>query len=210
MVRGVHFTDRGSRGLPRSEPDLLMKLRPFRLAAAGLTCLLGFGIAAGTPPPEVVSVRTLQPANYFVMHQGFVARTNELRSTRDARDSQMRIVQGLSDARCVSFQSVTPPDHYFKAAFFRIVLAKRLDEPGFREDATFCIETGLEKTRQWGTDAISFRSVRFPERYIRHVDGELRLDALEDTPAYRSSATFFIVPQAKFGLFQQEGTWYLR
>jgi hypothetical protein len=180
------------------------------MAASALAMVLGLGAATGTTPLEVVSVRAFRPANYFVMHQGFVARADELRSTRDARDTQMRIVQGLSDARCVSFQSINPPDHYFKAAFFRIVLAKRLDEPGFRDDATFCIESGLEKTRQGGEEAISFRSVSFPDRYIRHRGGELRLDAREDTPDYRASATFFIVPKARYGGFLKEGAWNFR
>jgi hypothetical protein len=187
-----------------------MNLRPLGLAASALACLMGFGSAAATPPPEVVSVRALRPVNYFVMHQGFVGRAGELRSARDARDTRVRIVQGLADPGCVSLVSIDPPDHYLKAAFFRIVLAKRLDEQRFREDATFCIETGLEKTQQWGRDAVSFRSRSFPDRYIRHRDGELRLDTREDTPDYRASATFFIVPQAQYGEFLQGGTWNFR
>jgi Alpha-L-arabinofuranosidase B (ABFB) domain len=190
--------------------ELPMNLRPLGLAASAVACLLGFGTATGTPSPDVVSLRALRPVNYFVMHQDFVGRADELRSTQDARDTQVRIVQGLADPRCVSMVSVNPPDHYFKAAFFRIVLAKRLDEQRFRSDATFCIESGLEKTQQWGLDAVSFRSRSFPDRYIRHRDGELRLDELQDTPDYRASATFFIVPRAHYGEFLQEGTWNFR
>lgn len=186
-----------------------MNLRPPGLAAIA-ACLLVFGTASGTPPSDVVAVRALRPLNYFVMHQGFSGRADELRSTQDARDTQVRIVRGLADARCVSLVSINPPDHYFKAAFSRIVLAKRLDEQRFRNDATFCIESGLEKTQQWGLDAVSFRSRSFPDRYIRHRHGELWLDALEDTPDYRASATFFIVPRARYGEFLQGGTWNFR
>ena len=188
-----------------------MNLRPPGSAAIAVACLMGlFGTAAGTLPSDVVSVRALRPVNFFVMHQGFSGRADELRSTQDARDTQVRIVEGLADARCVSLVSINPPDHYFKAAFSRIVLAKRLDEQRFRSDATFCIESGLEKTQQWGRDAVSFRSRSFPDRYIRHRDGELWLDAREDTPDYRASATFFIVPQARYGEFLKEDSWNFR
>jgi hypothetical protein len=189
---------------------LTMNLRPLGLAASAVACLLAFGAVSGSTPPDVVSVRALRPVNYFVMHQDFVGRADELRSPQDARDTQMRIVQGLADSRCVSMVSINPPDHYFKAAFFRIVLAKRLDEQRFRDDATFCIEAGLEKSQQWGLEAVSFRSRSFPDHYIRHRDGELRLEARENTPDYRASATFFIVPQAQYGEFLQGGTWNFR
>lgn len=187
-----------------------MNLRTLGLAASAVACMLGFRTAAGTPPADIVSLRAFRPINYFVMHQGFVGRADELRSTRDARDTQVRIVEGLADSQCVSLVSINPPDHYFKAAFSRIVLAKRLDEQRYRDDATFCLERGLEKAQQWGLDAVSFRSRSFPDRYIRHRDGELWLDARQDTPDYRASATFFIVPRAQYGEFLQEGTWNFR
>jgi hypothetical protein len=175
-----------------------MNLRPLGLAAGALLSLLGYTPAPGMAQQRVVALRTYQPANFFVMHHDFTGRADALRSTQDARDTRVEIVQGLADPTCISLRAVSPPDHYYKHAYFRIVLAKRLDEPRFREDATFCIEAGLEKARLTGLDAISMRSYNHPDRFIRHRHGELWLDRRADTPDYRTSATFFIVPAAQF------------
>jgi Alpha-L-arabinofuranosidase B (ABFB) domain len=176
-----------------------MNFRPLGLAACGLACLLADVPARSMAQREVVALRAFQPANYFVMHQGFTGRADALRSPQDARDTQVRIVQGLADPKCVSFQAVSPPDHYYKHAFWRIVIAKRLDEPKYREDATFCLESGLEKSRQRGSDAISLRSYNFPNRFVRHRDGDLWLDPVEDTKEFRASATFFVVSPTQPG-----------
>lgn len=193
-----------------------MNLRPLGLAAGALACLLGYTPAPGMAQQDVVALRAYQPTNFFVMHHDFRGRADALKSTQDARDTRVEIVAGLADPKCISLRAVSPPDHYYKQAFFRIVLAKRLDEPRFREDATFCIEAGLEKAilaeakskanAFVGTNgngsakvkAISIRSYNFPNRFIRHRHGELWLDPLANTPDYRTSATFFIVPAARY------------
>jgi hypothetical protein len=207
-------------------------LRHLGLAAGALVCLLGYTPAPGMAQQDVVALRAYQPTNFFVMHHDFTGRADALKSTQDARDTRVEIVAGLADPKCISLRTVSPPDHYYKQAFFRIVLAKRLDEPRFREDATFCIEAGLEKAvlaearnraaafanvkrnatggangagTLNGTGAangnakpISIRSYNYPDRFIRHRHGELWLDRRADTPDYRTSATFFIVPAAQY------------
>ena len=205
-----------------------MNLRPLGLAAGALACLLGYTPAPGMAQQDVVALRAYQPTNFFVMHHDFTGRADALKSTQDARDTRVEIVAGLADPKCVSLRTVSPPDHYYKQAFFRIVLAKRLDEPRFREDATFCLEAGLEKailalaknkTSAFANTngdananananangnanaiakAISIRSYNFPNRFIRHRHGELWLDSFANTPDYRTSATFFIVPAAQY------------
>jgi hypothetical protein len=175
-----------------------MNLRPFGLAAGALACLLGYSPAPGMAQQDIVALRTYRPANLFVMHHNFTGRADALRSRQDARDTRVEIVQGLADPKCVSLRAVSPPDHYYKQAYFRIVLAKRLDEPRFREDATFCIESGLEKARLAELEAISMRSYNYPDRFIRHRHGELWLDRRANTTDFRTSATFFIVPAAQF------------
>lgn len=173
-----------------------MNLRPIGLTAAALVCLLGYRPAPGMAREDVVALRAYRPNHFFVMHHDFTGRADALKSPQDIRDTRVEIVQGLADPKCVSLRAVSPPDHYYKQAYFRIVLAKRLDERRFREDATFCIQSGLEKARLAEFSAISMRSYNFPNRFIRHRHGELWLDPLADTTDYRSSATFFIVPAA--------------
>ncbi|MBC8027068.1 MAG: AbfB domain-containing protein [Steroidobacteraceae bacterium] len=177
-----------------------MNLRPLGLAAAALACLLGYTPAPGMAQQDVVALRAYRPTNFFVMHHDFTGRADALKSTKDARDTRVEIVAGLADPKCISLRAVSPPDHYYKQAFFRIVLAKRLDEPRFREDATFCLEAGLEKAllAEAKAKAISIRSYNYPDRFIRHRHGELWLDRQANTPDYRTSATFFIVPAAQY------------
>ena len=127
-------------------------------------------------------------------HAGFLGRIGQTKTDVDARDAKFRVVPGLADKNCVSFEATNVRDHYFKHAFFRIVLAKRLDEQKFREDATFCIVSGLHRIKRSGIDSMSFRSFNFPDRYIRHRNFELWLDPFENTPMFRDDATFFMVP----------------
>jgi hypothetical protein len=174
-----------------------MKWRSLGLAAGSLACLFGYTTAPGMASPEAVALRAYRPPNYFVMHHDFTGRAAEIHSAQDIRDSQVRMVRGLADAKCVSFETVSPPDHYYKHAYSRIVVAKRLDEPRFREDSTFCVEGGFEKSRTPGLEAVSLRSYNQPDRFIRHRHGELWLDPRADTSDYRGSATFFIVPGAQ-------------
>jgi hypothetical protein len=205
MSRSPLFADVGVAGIAR-EPvalpptELHMNLRPLGLAAGALACLLGYTPAPGMAQQDVVALRAYRPANFFVMHHDFTGRADALKSTQDARDTRVEIVAGLADPKCISLRAVSPPDHYYKQAYFRIVLAKRLDEPRFREDATFCIEAGLEKAllAQGTAKPISIRSYNYPDRFIRHRHGELWLDRRANTPDYRTSATFFIVPAAQY------------
>jgi len=165
------------------------------LACFALLMLPGIGFVQ--EPEKIRSLQTFRPQNHYLRHAGFVGRIDRPITDLDARDSNFRVVPGLADKNCVSFESTNVRDHYLKHAFFRIVLAKRLDEQKFREDATFCIVLGLHKTTRSGVDSMSFRSFNFPDRYIRHRNSELRLDVLENTRTFREDATFFMVEPAE-------------
>ena len=89
--------------------------------------------------PELRSLQAYRPQNHYIRHDGFLGRIGQTKTDLDARDAKFRVVPGLADKNCVSFEPTNVRDHYLKQAFCRIVLAKRLDEQKFREDATFCI-----------------------------------------------------------------------
>ena len=159
-----------------------------------LSCAVDAAGLAFVQEPEFRSLQAYRPQNYYMRHAGFVGRIGQPKTDLDVRDAKFRVVPGLADKNCVSFEATNVRDHYFKHAFFRIVLAKRLDEQKFREDATFCIVSGLHRTNRSGIDSMSFRSFNFPDRYIRHRNSELWLDPFETTPMYRDDATFFMFP----------------
>jgi len=163
------------------------------VACFALLILPGVGFVQ---EPKYRSLQSYRPQDHFVRHAGFLGRIGRTKTELDVRDAKFRIVPGLADGNCVSFESTNVPDHYFKHAFWRIVLAKRLDEQKFREDATFCIVWGLHRTNRSGADSMSFRSFNFPDRYIRHRNFELWLDPLENTALFRDDATFFMVQPA--------------
>jgi hypothetical protein len=170
--------------------------------AARVTCLAllllpGVGFVQ---EPNFRSLQAYKPQDYYMRHVGFLGRISPAKSDQDAKDAQFRIVPGLADKNCISFESTNVRDHYLKHAFFRIVLAKRLDERKFSEDATFCTVWGLRKTTRSGADSMSFRSFNFPNRYIRHRNFDLWLDPFENTPLFRDDATFFMVQPATRGM----------
>ena len=183
-----------------------------------LALLMPPGIAF-VQEPDFRSLETFRPQNQYVRHAGrdeatLVGEGDQVPAPADAelaehvgdvrlhgerteaRDASFRIVPGLADKNCISFEATNVRDHYFKHAFSRVVLAKRLDEKKFREDATFCVVPGLRKTARSGTGSVSLRSFNFPDRYIRHRDFELWLDPFENTTQYRDDATFFMVRPA--------------
>ena len=174
-------------------------ISPIRRIVAWVACLAllmlpGVGFVQ---QPTYRSLLAFSPRNYYIRHAGFVGRIGQAKTDRDVREAKFRIVPGLADHKCVSFEATNVRDHYLKHAFSRIVLAKRLDEQKFREDATFCTVAGLHKTNRSGTASMSFRSFNFPDRYIRHRNFELWLDRFENTPLFRDDATFFMVEPAK-------------
>lgn len=167
-----------------------------RTGAAWIACLalLMLPGIAFVQEPKLRSLQAYRPQDHYMRHAGFLGRISRTKTDLDVRDAKFRVVPGLADKNCVSFEATNVRDHYFKHAFWRIVLAKRLDEQKYREDATFCIVSGLRKTARSGVDAMSFRSFNFPDRYIRHRKLELWLDPIENTSLYRDDATFFMVP----------------
>jgi len=167
-----------------------------KITAAWIACLalLMLPGVAFVQDLEFRSLQAYHPENNYVRHAGFLGRIGQTKTDVDAGDAKFRVVPGLADKNCVSFEAADVRDHYFKHAFFRIVLAKRLDEQKFREDATFCVVSGLRRIKRFGVDSKSFRSFNNPDRYIRHRDFELWLDPFENTPMFRDDATFFMVP----------------
>ena len=89
----------------------------------------------------------------------------------------------------VALRSTNFPDHFLRHANFRIFLGKS-SGPGdhlFTLDSTFFMEQGLaEAASEW----VSFRSVNFPDRYLRHRNFKLFLEP-KDSPNLMADATFF-------------------
>ncbi|VVM60716.1 hypothetical protein PS862_03896 [Pseudomonas fluorescens] len=103
-------------------------------------------------------------------------------------DATFRLVPGLA-GKCRSFESVNYPGHFLRHQNYRLKLAKQTDDQLFKEDATFCVVSGLASS-----EARSFESVNFPKHYIRHSNFELWLGKSDGSQLFKQDATFIISP----------------
>lgn len=160
-------------------------------------CLFVASCAALLPPAGAQdgrehSIRAYAPAKHYIRHAHSLGRISEINVELDSRDARFRTVRGLARGDCVSFLSTNIRDHYLRHSNFRIILSPYSSDKLFREDATFCAEWGLKGAS--GAKSVTFRSLNFPERVIRHRNFELWLDPVENTPLFKSDASFFIEP----------------
>ncbi|HVK75547.1 MAG TPA: AbfB domain-containing protein [Kofleriaceae bacterium] len=100
-------------------------------------------------------------------------------------DSLYRVVPGLADRSCVSFESKRFPGRYLRHSSYLLRTDANTGGP-FTADATFCPRTALSGDRTYR----SFESLNFPGYYIRHASGRVRIAAFEDSSLYRQDASF--------------------
>jgi Alpha-L-arabinofuranosidase B (ABFB) domain len=89
----------------------------------------------------------------------------------------------------VTFESANYPGHFLRHQNYRLKLAKRSNDQLFKENATFCVVSGLANSQ-----GRSFESVNFPKHYIRHSNFELWLAKSDGSRLFKQDATFIISP----------------
>lgn len=102
------------------------------------------------------------------------------------QDAQFRLVAGLADVGCVSFQSVNFPNSYLRHRNGEIWLDANDGSSLFKADASWIQRPGLADS-SW----VSFESYNYPGNYIRHRDFLLYNTAIS-TDLDRRDATFKI------------------
>jgi predicted carbohydrate-binding protein with CBM5 and CBM33 domain len=155
------------------------------------------------PPPPPPTQATIQQGNLYsfrTVTPGFdryIRHYNSLGFTESVdagsgdtlkKDATWKIAAGLADPACYSFEAVNQPGKYLRHAMSRL----RIDaDPGdgqsdlFRNDATFCLKPGLD-----GDSTVSLAAKNFPNRYIRHRNGELWLDPNDSATGYKQDASW--------------------
>lgn len=88
-------------------------------------------------------------------------------------DSIFKIVPGLADPDCISFESKNFPGFYLKNENFKIVLKPFDGSKDFKENVTFRKVSGLADDQ-----LTSFQSFNYPDRYIRHKNFILHVDEI--------------------------------
>ncbi|GGM83037.1 hypothetical protein GCM10012275_62010 [Longimycelium tulufanense] len=140
------------------------------------------------------AIRSATPgvSGWYVRHwagQGFITKNPTGDDTAKA-DATWKIVPGLADSSCHSFESVNYPGHYLQPSDFRVVIRPTDGSDASRSNATWCARRGLAGT------GVSFESHRMPGRYLRHIDTQL-------WAANSSGEHYFDTPR----LFTEDATW---
>jgi hypothetical protein len=109
-----------------------------------------------------------------------------IESRWDMDDATFRMVPGLADDRCVSFESRHSPGFFLRHANAEIWLDEANASPRFREDATFCPRQGLADAY-----SLSFESCNYPGMYLHHTDDFLYIGEGSGW-AFEEDATFIL------------------
>jgi len=137
----------------------------------------------------LVSLQVTTPGftNRSLRHSSGLAFTEVVSSSSDEtlkKDATFKIVSGLADASCYSFQSYNFPGDYLRHASSRVVKAPLENSDLFRKDATWCARVGLSGS------GVSLESLNFPGSYLRHFNSEVWL-AKSGGPLASDSANSF-------------------
>lgn len=141
-------------------------------------------------PNSMHSLRVLTPGfdNRYLRHRDALAFTEVVDAASDATlklDASWRMVPGLADASCYSFESRNFPGEYLRHAFSRVRRNPLEDSALYRADATFCAEGTAD-----GSPGTRFAASNFPNRYLRHYAEEVWIADGQGGDSWNTSASF--------------------
>jgi hypothetical protein len=124
------------------------------------------------PAGQYRSLRVTTPGHTdrYLRHKDGAAFTEAVTGASDAllkNDATWRIVPGLADSTCYSFESRNYPGEYLRHRQYRVYKEAGSGDL-FRADATFCPVRGAN-------GGIRLSAYNFPEQYLRHYDAALWL-----------------------------------
>lgn len=136
------------------------------------------------------SFRTVTPGvtNRFIRHAGSLGVTEVVDAASSEllkKDTSWKVVNGLADASCLSFESINQPGQFLRHQAFRLRIDPNDNSALFKADATFCARKALD-----GNGGLSLESKNNPGYYVRHANAELWLNPLQDTSLFRADASW--------------------
>ena len=179
---------------------------PMQIGPKGLSALAaGDAVALPTLAGKLESLGTRTPnlEIHFMRHiDGFVNTAIFFTTATPIfkADSTWKVVVGLAGGvnnTCFSFESYNYPGEYLRHKNSRVLRTPNDGTPSFNADATWCTRFALDGGTDAGDlSAFSYRSFNFPDRYLRHYNGELWL-AQKGGP----------LPSDNPNLFEQDASW---
>ncbi|MFJ4699941.1 AbfB domain-containing protein [Streptomyces sp. NPDC088768] len=147
----------------------------------------------GTPPRATLptggykSLRVTTPGftDRYLRHYDGLANTEPVTAASPAllkADATWKIVPGLSDSACYSFESRNYPGEYLRHREFRVHREAGDGSALFKADATWCAVPGEGGVRLMASN--------FPGQYLRHYNSEVWLATPGGTHAYDTPDRF--------------------
>ncbi|HEU4324201.1 MAG TPA: AbfB domain-containing protein [Roseiflexaceae bacterium] len=133
----------------------------------------------------------------FLRHRDSLGETEVVNAASSAalkQDATFRVVAGLADSSCYSFEARSFPGHYLRHSNYRIRKDPRDGSALFDRDATFCGRSGL------GGPGVSLEALNAPGRYIRHYAAQLWIanssgaNAWDNPAGFAADATWGVAP----------------
>ncbi|MBD2438582.1 AbfB domain-containing protein [Nostoc sp. FACHB-110] len=153
------------------------------------------GNPSPVPPPNVQvplyrrqSIQAFNYPTYYVGETnalGYIKQVNANSTAVDKNSTTYKIVPGLANQQCISFESVSVAGTFLRHQGYRLKLNPNDNTDLFKADATFCPKAGLADTT-----AVSFASFNYPSYYLRHRNYELWIDPQGTDSIYKQDATF--------------------
>ncbi|MFI1921377.1 MULTISPECIES: glycoside hydrolase family 2 [unclassified Streptomyces] len=139
------------------------------------------------PAGQYRSLRVTTPGytDRYLRHRDGAGFTEVVTAGSDAllkNDATWKIVSGLADSGCYSFESRNYPGQYLRHREYRVYKESGSTDL-FRADATFCPVPGAN-------GAVRLSAYHFPEQYLRHYNAELWLATPGGTHTWDNPALF--------------------
>ncbi|GAB3865239.1 AbfB domain-containing protein [Dactylosporangium cerinum] len=152
----------------------VMKVDVARFRAANQALI---NASTNPPPPATLpsgyhSFRVVTPCctTRYIRHQNSLGYTEVVDANSSAllkQDATWRIVPGLADSTCYSFESRNYPGQYLRHQAYRVRKDANDNSALFKADATWCA--------QQGTGGVRLTAWNFPGQFLRHRASELWL-----------------------------------
>jgi YVTN family beta-propeller protein len=197
------FAQSGNRitaALPANAADVppgyyqLIALDAAGVPSVGVIIGIGQGVAkppvSTLPRNELIQLQSIgSPDRWLATDDSGLGIFKQLGADSAPADlaAQFILRDGLADSRCVSLESAVWPGKWLRHYGFRLQLGTNNNTDLFRNDATFCPETGLSGSGQ------SFRSTNYPA-YVLHVRNlQAWIDPVTNDASFAAEASFNVV-----------------
>lgn len=140
---------------------------------------------------EIARLRSYNIADCHVYHDanGSVLIANR-ETTMPLASSKWRVVPGLADSTCVSFESVDRPGYYLRHYNGNGMISQNDGTEIFKQDATWRMKAGLADA-----GGVSFEAYNISNAYLRHYNSYLMISQV-GTDIEKADATFHIIWQS--------------